>query len=217
MAKIQRITPTESATVADLEEPTEIEPKTLTFDLARNRGVAVFREPTAADLSQVELAVGRMGSAMDHAKLFEFCRRLARLCCIQWGVDSTMPESERIRVQDDQSAIALFATQLNQAEKNPDDFSRVLDGESSRNDGFDAYEVTLSDGTVLIFDEPTQLDNQRREKGKTATDGNVQFAAALCKRWNGQPIQWTEALSKLRSLSLEDFFRVSVALTFFRG
>lgn len=217
MAKIQRIDPTKSATSAPPVADLPNEPKTLRFDLARNRGEAIFREPTAADLAKVEGAIGKLGGAMNEAKMFEFCRKLARLCCVEWGTESTMPEPDRIRVSDDNSAIALFAQQLHLAQQDVEGFCTLLEGESSRGDGFDAYQVELRDGVYLVFDEPTQLDNQRKEKGKTATDGTLQFAAALCRVWEGEAMQWSEALVRLRSLSLEDFFRVSLSLTFFRG
>lgn len=216
MAKISRIDPSEIATVADLtHEP--VEPKILKFDLARNRGVAEFREPTAADLSRVELAIGNLGISMADGMKMNFCRQLARTCCISWGAESEMPAPEKIRSADDEGAIRLFAEQLGGGNQNADEFCRLLEGESSRGDGFDAYAVTLTGGEILVFDEPTQLDNQKRQKGKTSTDGTLQFAAALCRDWDGASIKWSESLSRLQALSLEDFFRVSLALTSFRG
>ncbi len=215
MTKITRIDPTEIATVADLDAT--LEEKILEFDLARNRGKAIFREPTAADLSKAELAIGKLGGAMGDAQRMDFFRQLARTCCLSWGGESEMPAAEKIRASDDESAIVLFANQLGGGNQEVDEFCNLLEGESSRNDGFDAYLVILRDGSQLKFDEPTQLDNQRRQKAKTTTDGTVQFATALCQAWNGESIKWSESMARLQALSLEDFFRVSLALTSFRG
>ncbi len=215
MAKITRIDPTETAAVADLH--ITLEEKILKFDLARNRGEAIFREPTAADLSKTELAIGKLGGAMSESQRMDFCRQLARNCCMSWGGESEMPAAEKIRASDDEQAIVLFANQLGGGNQNVDEFCHLLEGSSSRNDGFDAYLVALRDGSQLQFDEPTQLDNQRRQKAKTTTDGTVQFATALCQAWNGDAIKWSESMARLQALSLEDFFRVSLALTSFRG
>lgn len=215
MAKIQRLDPSELVQVDSV--PESVEPEKLSFELIRDRGLALFREPTASDLSKTELAIGKLGGAMSEGQRIDFCRQLARICCLGWGSEAKMPAAEKIRSQDDEQAIRVFAEQLGESDQNVDEFCRLLEGESSRGDGFDAYAVTLSDGQILVFDEPTQLDNQKRQKAKTSTDGTVQFAAALCRDWDGTSIKWSEAMTRLQALRLEDFYRVSLALTSFRG
>ena len=218
MAKIQRLDPSEFPEIqAATEEPIpQAETKTIEFELARGRGMAVFRAPIAADLARTELSIGRLGGEMSEAQKINFCRSLAKLCCIQWGDAPEMPAPEKIRAQDDERGILLFGQQLLGDGADPSEFCQLLEGESSRNDGFDAFAVTLSDGTVLVFNEPTQLDSQRREKARTSTDGTIQFATALLQTWGGKEQKWSEAQIRFSQMELVDFFRVGIGLQFFR-
>jgi hypothetical protein len=189
-----------------------LEQKVLTFDLARSRGTARFRIPTVRDMRNTEQVLGKLASNNFSP---DFCRQLARSCCESWGNLSTIPAAEEIRRIDDDSLVLLFINYLN-TEDSLESYGQALEGESSRADGFDAYEVTLSDGTKLVFDEPTQKDNQQKEKAKTTTDGMVRFASALCRRWNSEPITWTLALQRFEGMVLSDFFRVANTLNNFR-
>jgi hypothetical protein len=215
-----RIQPIETEAMGDSpysEAPTAPSVSEISFWLAKGRGQARFAAPTAATLAEVERRTGRLDAIASPAEKADFFRELARACCLSWADAPKMPDPENIRVQDDESLLILFATELNPPIPEPSAYCELLEGGSSRSPEFDAFEITLELGAVARFDEPTQKDSKQRQKAQTSTDGTLQFAAALCTHWNGQPVTWSEVLTKLRSISLADLYRISVGLGSFRG
>lgn len=213
-AKIERISPDEIQPEAPAAEP--VVPAYLEMDLARGKGKAKFKNPTAIEIISAEQKAGRLfGPNSDPAK---FLRQLARICCVAWGDATEMPVADRVRFVDDEESAKLFIPFLSQiGEMNAADFCQLVEGGSSRNDGFDAYDVTLEDGTVIRFNEPSQSDSQKREKAGTWADGTVQFATALFISWGGETLGWSDAMGKFRSLSWGDLNRVAIGLSSFRG
>jgi hypothetical protein len=213
MAKIERISPDE---LQPAPAAAPVAPAILEMDLARGKGKARFKVPTAIELISAEQKAGRLFAPnSDPAK---FLRQLARICCIGWSEASEMPVADRVRVVDDEESAKLLIPFLMQiGEVNAADFCELVNGGSSRNDGFDAYDITLEDGTVIRFNEPSQSDSQKREKAGTWADGVVQFATALFISWDGKELPWSDVMGKFRALSWADLNRVAIGLSSFRG
>jgi hypothetical protein len=189
----------------------------LSFELARGRGVAVFRMPTAVEVIQTERKIGRLDALENALQKTDFFRHLARVCCESWGDRDAMPPAEKIRSQDDEQAVILMGKLFGEDDAKVEDYCELVEGGHATDPDFDAYLITLRDGTTLKCNEPSQKDNQQRQKAPTSIDGTLRFAAALCSEWNERPIVWSQTIDRLKALPLPDLFRVASALSSFRG
>jgi hypothetical protein len=227
MVKVQRLDDaTQNATTTDhapasiapqKPEPLPGSPDALSFALARGKGFAYFRMPTTAELIKTERKIGRLDALENAAQKADFFRHLARLCCTKWGDHEEMPPAEKIRSQEDEQALFLIAELFGQESGKVEDYCELIEGGHSTDQDFDAYQITLCDGTQIICNEPSQRDNQQRQKAPTSTEGTMRFAAALCTQWGHEKSQWSQTLDRLNQIALPDFFRISAALSSFRG
>lgn len=216
MVKVQRLN-NEQQTPTAIVEPSPTSQDSLSCDLVRGRGIATFRMPTATEVIQAERKIGRLDFLNDVAQKADFFRYLGRLCCESWGDSQEMPPAEKIRAQDDEQVLLLFAGLFGEDGVKIDDYCELIEGGHSTDPDFDAYLITLKDGTTLRCNEPSQKDSQQRQKAPTSIEGTLRFASALCTEWAGQAATWTETIDRLKALPLPDLFRISSALSSFRG
>lgn len=222
MVKITQVDP--AAQVAD-EPVAQVEtspaapvadaPKNITIELSRGGGTAVFRLPNTIDMMQAETQVGALRSE-DFP--IDFYRELAKSCCEQWGNQSEMPPPDRIRLTDDDRVVLAFVQHFSEAgakSADIDQYSGLVTG-GSKKTGWDAIEIELTDGSTILLDEPTQEDARKRDKSRYSIEGFVIMASSLCQAWNGEPLSLAEYRIKMNRFSVEDYLRVTRAITFFR-
>jgi len=221
MVKVQRLDDAaievEQPSIAEIVESLPPPQSPLSFDLVRGRGIAVFRMPTATEVIQTERKIGRLDALDGAAQKTDFFRHLGRLCCQSWGDYDAMPAAEKIRSQDDEQVLLLIAGLFGEEAGKVEEYCELVEGGHSVDKDFDAYVITLRDGTKIRCNEPSQKDNQQRQKAPTSIDGTLRFAAALCTEWGGQETAWSATLDLLKALPLPDLFRISSALSSFRG
>ena len=211
-AEVQPIDETSSPVAAPVAETT---PKPELIEVSLSIGLATFRIPTAIDLDRVEKEIGGVGNA-DFS--LGFYRQLAIGTCQSYGSSKAIPDPDLIRGKDDDKVCLAFIEAFRAASIQPDgsDSYATLKPGGSAKAGFDAVEITLSNGDKLVLDEPSARDNQQRESAETNVGGILIIASTLCRSWGGESLSIAEYRIKLNRLAFDDFFRISSGLTFFR-
>jgi len=212
-AEVQAIDETSSPVAAPVAETT---PKPELIEVSLSIGLATFRVPTAIDLDRVEKEIGGVGNA-DFS--LGFYRQLAECTCLSYGSSEKMPsDPDLIKGKDDNKVCLAFIEAFRAASIQPDglDSYATLKPNGSAKAGFDAVEITLSNGDKLVLDEPSCRDNQSRETAETNVGGILIIASTLCRSWGGESLSIAEYRIKLNRLAFDDFFRISSGLTFFR-
>jgi hypothetical protein len=177
--------------------------------------IAKFQTPTAIDMMLAEQDIDSFEGDFP----VEFYRSLVRRCCISWGGSSSPPDESKIRAADDEKTCLAFIALFKEAGKETseiENYAQLIEDGGTRS-GFDAVEVTLTSGQVLRFDEPSQVENRQRE----AIDGNIEgsliLASNLCRSIDHKDLSLADYRIFFNRLNLQDFFRISKALTeFFR-
>ena len=186
------------------------------IEVSLSIGIATFRIPTAIDLDLVEKEVGGVNSA-DFS--IGFYRQLAVNTCLSYGSSNGMPADPDLIKGKDDNKICLALIEAFRAASipaNDSDSYAILKPNGSAKAGFDAVEITLSNGDKLVLDEPSMKENQAREAAETNVGGILIIASTLCRSWGGESLSIAEYRIKLNRLAFDDFFRVSSGLAFFR-
>src|SRR6476646_469643 len=122
-------------------------PKDISFQLAKNKGLAVFRFPVVMDLIAAEIETN--GVNPNGTFTPDYYRALAKRCCLKWGDKSDMPDEDKIRLSDDNNmviALSQYVGSCNIESQDVESYSTVLDSDGD----FDIYEIKVNPEIVLV-------------------------------------------------------------------